>query len=134
MIFKFVHLFKLVQVVAFSLWYLPRFGLDLPPTLPDLPSMALAAYLLVFGQVLNACVWHQIGIEGVCYGVKFGRKIPWCTQFPYSVMNDPQYFGAIMTVWGLFLLTSGAVASPVEWITIPVIETILYAVSMKVEY
>ncbi|KAH9249667.1 hypothetical protein BASA81_012636 [Batrachochytrium salamandrivorans] len=85
LIFKFVHLFKLVQVVAFSLWYLPRFGLDLPPTLPGLPALAFATYLLVFGQVLNACVWHQIGIEGVCYGIKFGRKIPWFSSLTHRV-------------------------------------------------
>lgn len=47
-------------------------------------------------------------------------------------MNDPQYVGAILTVWGLFLLVSES--APQDWMMIPVIETLYYAVSMKVEY
>jgi hypothetical protein len=47
-------------------------------------------------------------------------------------MNDPQYFGAIFTVWGLFLLASES--APRDWMAIPLVETFLYLVSMKLEY
>ena len=48
------------------------------------------------------------------------------------MMNNPQYFGAIITVWGLFMLASES--APQDWMVIPFIETALYMISMKVEY
>jgi len=92
----------------------------------------MSAVLLAIGQTLNLLVWYRIGVQGVCYGVKYGRDVPWCTQFPFNFMSDPQYFGAISTVWGIFLLASEG--APHDWMAIPLVETFLYLVSMKVEY
>ena len=100
--------------------------------LPDLWTLLLSIVLIAIGQTLNAFVWYRIGVEGVCYGKTFGRNPPWCTQFPYNLLSDPQYIGAIFTVWGLFLLVSEG--APLDWFVIPVIETVYYMVSMKVEF
>lgn len=55
------------------------------------------------GQFLNATVYYQIGIDGVYYGCKLGKEIPWNTNFPFNLgMRHPQYMGAILSWWGLF--------------------------------
>jgi hypothetical protein len=88
--------------------------------------------LLMIGQSLNLLVWHRIGLEGVCYGNKFHRTVPWCFQFPFTIMSDTQYWGAVLTIWGVFLFASEA--DPVSWFWIPCVETMLYMISMKIEY
>jgi len=108
-----VSAFKVVQVAVFGSWYYLHFGFNLPPAQPS-PQVALVS-LVVFavGQILNLSVWYQIGKDGVCYGVKYGRTIPWCTSFPYNVLSHPQYTGAILTVWGIFGLL--AQSAPNDW-------------------
>jgi len=125
-----VSAFKVVQVAVFGSWYYLHFGFNLPPAQPS-PQVALVS-LVVFavGQILNLSVWYQIGKDGVCYGVKYGRTIPWCTSFPYNVLSHPQYTGAILTVWGIFGLL--AQSAPNDWFAIPIIETALYILSMFV--
>jgi len=54
-----------------------------------------------FGQYLNYKVYQLLGINGVYYGVRFGKHIPWVTAWPYSVMANPQYIGCILTLVGL---------------------------------
>lgn len=130
-IFDFVCGFKLVQAVVFAAWWYLNFGMsgfDVA-AVPTHLWMAAAA-LMAMGQTLNMFVWKRLGVEGVCYGIRYGRSVPWCTQFPYDVMNSPQYIGAILTVWGLFLPTS--TQAPTQWFIIPAIETLLYSLSIHV--
>lgn len=80
-------------------------------------TTAIAFLACLFGQVLNMSVYKAIGKAGVYYGIKFGRKIPWCTGFPYNspaipgwgpILAHPQYMGATLTyfgMYGLFLQT-----------------------------
>jgi methylene-fatty-acyl-phospholipid synthase len=125
-----VSMFKLVQIAVFGAWYYLHFGVGVPPNMPTVPVALLSLAALAWGQVLNLFVWYRIGTNGVCYGIKYGRSVPWCTQFPYSVMQHPQYTGAILTVWGMFgLLASSA---PKDWFAIPLMETGLYVLSMRV--
>lgn len=131
-IFKAVQVFKLVQMFAFALWYVLRLGFRIPTVVPPAHITAVAFTLMVFGQTLNLCVWDRLGVEGVCYGVKFGCHVPFCTKFPYNTFNHPQYLGAVLTVWGMFLFLSAA--QPTDWFTVPLIETTLYYVSTKLEY
>jgi len=44
-----------------------------------------------------------LGLDGVYYGTRFGKQIPWVTEWPYSAMSDPQYIGCILTLVGLSL-------------------------------
>ena len=44
------------------------------------PVQWLAATVLVsVGQILNAAIYAAIGRDGVYYGFKLGRPVPWCT-------------------------------------------------------
>ncbi|KAI3463467.1 hypothetical protein Pfo_020130 [Paulownia fortunei] len=54
--------------------------------------------LFFFGQFLNFRVYQLLGESGTYYGVRFGKTIPWATQFPFGVIKDPQYVGSIMSL------------------------------------
>uniref|UniRef100_A0A6B2LM56 phosphatidyl-N-methylethanolamine N-methyltransferase n=1 Tax=Arcella intermedia TaxID=1963864 RepID=A0A6B2LM56_9EUKA len=61
---------------------------------------AAALVAVVVGQVLNFRVYQLLGVDGVYYGVRYGKKVPWVTEWPYSFMRDPQYIGCIFTILG----------------------------------
>ncbi|RYG44108.1 hypothetical protein EON67_12145, partial [archaeon] len=54
-----------------------------------------AAALIGFGQHLNFLVYKLLGVDGVYYGSRFGKTLPWVTAYPYNSMSDPQYVGAL---------------------------------------
>lgn len=54
--------------------------------------------LFAFGQFLNFRVYQLLGEPGTYYGVRFGKTIPWVTEFPFGVISDPQYVGSIMSL------------------------------------
>lgn len=43
-------------------------------------------------------VYQLLGESGTYYGVRFGKSIPWVTEFPFGVIKDPQYVGSIMSL------------------------------------
>lgn len=49
--------------------------------------------LIGFGQAMNVKVYELLGVQGVYYGVRFGKHIPWVTAWPYNMVRDPQYIG-----------------------------------------
>ncbi|KAJ1463282.1 hypothetical protein M885DRAFT_556994 [Pelagophyceae sp. CCMP2097] len=54
------------------------------------------------GQVLNGAMYAAIGNDGVYYGFKLGRAVPWCHAFPFNVgLRHPQYVGVVLTLLGL---------------------------------
>uniref|UniRef100_A0A0D6RAF4 Phosphatidyl-N-methylethanolamine N-methyltransferase n=1 Tax=Araucaria cunninghamii TaxID=56994 RepID=A0A0D6RAF4_ARACU len=56
--------------------------------------------LIVFGQYLNFKVFELLGESGTYYGVRFGKNIPWVTDFPFGYIKDPQYIGSILSLLG----------------------------------
>ena len=46
----------------------------------------------------NDRVYQLLGEPGTYYGVRFGKTIPWVTEFPFGVISDPQYVGSIMSL------------------------------------
>lgn len=66
----------------------------------SLSAWLLGGALVLAGQTLNARVYQLLGHDGVYYGARFGRHIPWVTAWPYSHIRDPQYIGCILTVLG----------------------------------
>ncbi|EOY26059.1 hypothetical protein QUC31_011912 [Theobroma cacao] len=83
----FSHFFKLVQFISlFSVC-----SLSWPPPLYFWP-------LFAFGQLLNFRVYKLLGESGTYYGVRFGKNIPWVTEFPFGFIRDPQYVGSIMSL------------------------------------
>lgn len=46
----------------------------------------------------NYRVYQLLGESGTYYGVRFGKNIPWVTEFPFGYIKDPQYVGSIMSL------------------------------------
>ncbi|XP_038694918.1 phosphatidyl-N-methylethanolamine N-methyltransferase [Tripterygium wilfordii] len=81
------HCLKVAQLI--SLYTVS--SLSWPPPLYFWP-------LFGFGQFLNFRVYQLLGESGTYYGVRFGKTIPWMTEFPFGVIRDPQYVGSIMSL------------------------------------
>eukprot|EP01126_Amoeba_proteus_P064015 TRINITY_DN8901_c0_g1_i1.p1 TRINITY_DN8901_c0_g1~~TRINITY_DN8901_c0_g1_i1.p1 ORF type:complete len:164 (+),score=4.64 TRINITY_DN8901_c0_g1_i1:112-603(+) len=61
----------------------------------------LCSLLVLFGQILNFRVYQLLGIDGVYYGGRFGKSLPWVSEWPYDSFRDPQYTGSILTHLGV---------------------------------
>lgn len=122
-------LFKLVQLTVFVGWCLVHGG-SLLPQGRSAGVLAVAVALLVAGQTLNVSVFRALGRTGVFYGARFGHYVPWRLTFPFSWLDHPQYIGALLTIWGFFVLTR--YPAP-DWPVLPVLETLFYASVARVE-
>jgi phosphatidyl-N-methylethanolamine N-methyltransferase len=123
-------LFKLLQVAVFAVWCC-AFADDALLPLPAPPAaLAVGVLLIASGQALNLSVFGRLGRIGVFYGARFGHEVPWCDGFPFSYLRHPQYVGTVMTIWGLFLI---ARFPHDDWIVLPVVETVYYALGMRFE-
>jgi len=103
---KVATVLKLLQLWAFVTWYLsenkgPVNFITLEPI-----RWLIGLPLIIAGQALNYGIYHAIGQDGVYYGVKLGKKVPWYNGFPFNVVAHPQYVGAVFTLWGIAVLIS----------------------------
>mmetsp|Transcript_13167 Transcript_13167/g.30000 ORF Transcript_13167/g.30000 Transcript_13167/m.30000 type:complete len:200 (+) Transcript_13167:72-671(+) len=88
--------------------------------------------LLACGQVLNIAVFEAIKAKGVYYGAQLGYEVPWCSSFPYNMgLPDPQYWGVVFTVWGVYVCVSSTVNIFSAAYVVPWLETFWYVASMK---
>ncbi|KAF6138826.1 hypothetical protein GIB67_038863 [Kingdonia uniflora] len=83
------HFLKFLQIL--SLVATATYPWSWPPPLYFFP-------LFIFGQFLNFRVYQLLGESGIYYGVRFGKNIPWVTEFPFGYIRDPQYVGSIMSL------------------------------------
>lgn len=117
------YVFKLLQGAVFAGWcYIHGDGIILAGNGGVLAAVA-GALLILVGQGLNFCVFYRLGNIGVFYGNKFGYEVPWNRRFPFSLTDHPQYTGALMTIWGFFLL---ARFPHDDWYLLPALETAYY--------
>ena len=116
-------LFKVLQCAVFVGWYFIYGDGSLWPASPALFNLGFGGTLMVAGQALNVSVFHRLGKIGVFYGSKLGYRIPWSRKFPFSCLKHPQYVGALMTIWGFFLVMRFPVD---DWYLLPVLETLYY--------
>ena len=78
---------------------------------------------MIGGQILNISVFYRLGKVGVFYGNKFGYPTSWVRKFPFSCLRHPQYIGALLSIWGFFLV----MRSPQDdWYILPALETLYY--------
>jgi methylene-fatty-acyl-phospholipid synthase len=127
---KLLYAFKVVQGSVFATWCLV-YGQGRPwPAEPDPVVLGAAALLVVAGQILNWSVFYRLGNVGVFYGDRLGYQVPWCHGFPFSLFAHPQYIGAVLTIWGFFL---GMRYPHDDWLVLPTLETIYYAVGAQLE-
>ena len=72
---------------------------------------AVAGVLFVAGQALNLGIYRAIGKDGVYYGFKLGRPVPWSTAFPFNLgFRHPQYVGGMLCQLGVLLILANASA------------------------
>jgi phosphatidyl-N-methylethanolamine N-methyltransferase len=87
--------------------------------------IAVGAMLIALGQTFNFGVFYRLGTVGVFYGNRFGHEVEWCREFPFSILDHPQYVGALLSIWGFFI----AMRYPAsDWYLLPVLETVYYAI------
>jgi hypothetical protein len=115
--------FKFLQLAVFVGWCLVHGGRLIPGERSGGVLLASAA-LLAAGQALNLSVFRSLGRTGVFYGSRFGHDVPWRVTFPFSWLDHPQYVGALLTIWGFFVLTR--YPAP-DWTALPLLETVYYA-------
>jgi len=122
--------FKLVQAAVFLGWCIFVGGGLRWPGSGGAAAAVAGVVLMLVGQYLNYSVFRRLGRIGVFYGNRFGHEVPWCTDFPFSVLAHPQYVGAVLSIWGFFLL----VGFPQdEWFVLPTLETVFYAAGAYLE-
>lgn len=125
------YAFKVLQLGVFFGWcvFFSESGWPWPTAGPL--AFAAGAALIVVGQMLNASVFWRLGRDGVFYGNKLGRPIGWQSGFPFSLLPHPQYVGALLSVWGFFLVMRHP--EP-DWIALPLLSTGYYALGAWLEH
>ncbi|KAJ6703053.1 PHOSPHATIDYLETHANOLAMINE N-METHYLTRANSFERASE [Salix viminalis] len=110
------HFLKLLQFISlFSVstlawppplyfWPLFGFGQFLNFSLIAIPLVLFMLNLmLIFGYLYRDTrypeVYQLLGEAGTYYGVRFGKNVPWVTEFPFGVIRDPQYVGSVMSLF-----------------------------------
>ncbi len=115
--------FKLLQAAVFLGWCLLRAPGLMWPGSGGLGAALAGLGLILVGQFLNYSVFRRLGRVGVFYGIRFGLRVPWCTDFPFSLLKHPQYVGALLSIWGLFLLIRFPHS---DWFFLPALGTLYY--------
>jgi methylene-fatty-acyl-phospholipid synthase len=95
-----------------------------------LAPLTVGTILVIAGQTLNLGVFYRLGTLGVFYGNCFGHEIRWCREFPFSVLDHPQYVGAVTSIWGFFI--AARYASP-DWYLLPLLESVYYGIGALLE-
>lgn len=124
------RLFKVLQLAVFVGWSMWWDGGALTVHGTDGLPLAVASALFVAGQILNFAVFKRLGREGVFYGVRFGHLVPWCNDFPFTILRHPQYVGAVLSIWGFFVLLR--YPQP-DWMVLPLLETAYYWLGARLE-
>lgn len=122
--------FKVLQCLVFVGWCWIYNQGSLQPASAAAFNLAFGAALIVAGQILNLSVFYRLGKVGVFYGNKLGYKVPWSRKFPFSCLEHPQYLGALLSIWGFFLLMRFPYD---DWYLIPVVETFYYGLGAYLE-
>ena len=120
---KLFYGFKLLQCAVFIGWCYVHSDGTLVRRAGAAFTNILGAALIMIGQGLNLSVFYRLGNIGVFYGNKFGYDVPWIRKFPFSITDHPQYVGALLSVWGFFLV---ARFPHDDWYFLPMLETAYY--------
>jgi methylene-fatty-acyl-phospholipid synthase len=122
--------FKGLQLSVFLGWcYVHGHGALAPPG-RDPVALAVAGATIVAGQILNWSVFYRLGAVGAFFGDRLGHDVRWCREFPFSLLSHPQYVGAVLTIWGLFVLMR---FPRDDWYVLPALETLYYLAGAYLE-
>jgi phosphatidyl-N-methylethanolamine N-methyltransferase len=122
--------FKVLQAAVFLGWCLVHGNGDLSPYSSDARVLLGGILLIAAGQLLNLSVFRALGKTGVFYGNRLGQPVPWQRRFPFTWFEHPQYLGTVLTIWGFFVLMRFPAH---DWLFVPVLETVYYAVGAYFE-
>ena len=122
--------FKVLQGSVFLGWCFIYGNGTLLPLSGSVLSFSVGMGLIVFGQILNLGVFYRLGKVGVFYGNRFGHQVSWCRKFPFSWFQHPQYIGALLSIWGFFLVMR---FPHDDWYLLPALETVYYALGAHFE-
>ena len=127
------------QFWAFAAFWTSRGG-SLTPLDTPLPVLIAGVALFTAGQILNTAVYLTLGSNGVYYGARLGRVVPWVHGFPFRAfatrrrgsgvrIPHPQYLGSAATAWGFFLAFSahappGAIVLTAYWTALYVVTAV----------
>jgi methylene-fatty-acyl-phospholipid synthase len=124
------YFFKALQILVFLAWCYHFGNGSLIFARESVLPVAVGMILVIAGQMLNIGVFYRLGTVGIFYGNRFGHELPWCDEFPFSLLNHPQYTGALISIWGFFI----AMCFPrPDWFLIPVLETVYYCLGALLE-
>eukprot|EP00878_Enallax_costatus_P008331 GHUV01008709.1.p2 GENE.GHUV01008709.1~~GHUV01008709.1.p2 ORF type:complete len:196 (+),score=8.20 GHUV01008709.1:519-1106(+) len=121
---------KVLQFTTVLLWFssLHSSGLCLDKSQITLVQFLAFLLLVGYGQSLNVGIFQAIGHDGVYYGFKLGKQIPWVTGWPFDTVSHPQYVGSVLSIWGMLALVWGqAPAAPLA--TLAVYWTSIYIIT-----
>ncbi|WP_109994462.1 methyltransferase [Salinisphaera sp. LB1] len=121
--------FKVLQIGVFVFWC-AWFADGLPIPTATLAPWLIGAAMIAAGMVLNFSVFAVLGKTGVFYGNKLGHDVPWREDFPFSLVPHPQYVGAVLAIWGVFLIMR--FPHP-DWFVLPLLETLYYVLGAHFE-
>jgi phosphatidyl-N-methylethanolamine N-methyltransferase len=122
--------FKALQLAVFVSWCYVHSNGSLWPLDGTLMSVTAGMLLIAIGQSLNIGVFYRLGKVGVFYGNKFGYRVPWQVGLPFSLFKHPQYVGAVLSIWGFFLLMR---FPHNDWYVIPALESVYYGAGAYLE-
>jgi len=122
--------FKLLQILVFVGWCCVHGDGGLLADDGGVMALAAGGAAILVGQFLNGLVFYRLGRIAVFFGDRLGYDVVWCREFPFSVMRHPQYVGAVLTIWGVFL---AARFPHDDWFLLPALETAYYAVGAVLE-
>jgi len=124
------YVFKILQISTFVAWCYDLGHGSLVLVRQSLVPVTIGAMLVIVGQGLNIGVFFRLGALGVFYGSRFGYEIPRCREFPFSLVDHPQYVGALSSIWGFFI----ALRFPChDWHVLPALETVYYVMGAWLE-
>jgi phosphatidyl-N-methylethanolamine N-methyltransferase len=127
---RFFYAFKVIQISVFLEWCLAHGQGAFLPAQAGVLQLGVGATLLGVGQALNFGVFLRLGALGVFYGNRFGYTLPHCDGLPFSLCKHPQYLGTVLSIWGFFLITR---FPHDDWMLIPALETLYYALGAHFE-
>ena len=93
--------------------------------------------LIICGQILNFSVYKVLGFKGVYYGKELGvlPNTKYHTGFPFSIVQQPQYLGCILTIIGAALVwginKNYTINSDILLLTIIIVCSYIFSIKME---
>ncbi len=120
---------KVIQFVTAVYWYVTHGPVPNPFELSNFVNLVIGSILCSFGQVLNLSVYKTLGKNGVYYGSRLGKSIPWVTGFPFNTVPHPQYVGSVLTIWGFTVIFARESHISAGFITLHGVWTLYYFIT-----